>query len=73
MNENLKQIAEEMYVYQQAHGYWDDKTPELPLDELQLNLDCLDSWWYVEDFNETELRETMKKAIDLAGNIKLYN
>lgn len=72
MNENLKQIAEEMYVYQQSHGYWDDKTPKLPLEELQLELDCLDSWWYADDFNEQQLRETMKKAIDLADNIKLY-
>ena len=72
MNDGLKQIAEEIYKYQQTHEDWDSETADLPLDELQLELDCLDSWWYTDDFDEAELRETMKKAIDLADSINLY-
>lgn len=72
MNENLKLIAEEMYTYQQSHGYWDYSTIALPLEEIQAELDALDSFWDVYDFDEWELRATMEKVIELTENTKLY-
>lgn len=72
MDENLEQIAEEIYNYHQAYEYWDSETADLPLDELQAEIDELDSFWDVDEFNEQELRDVIRKTIDLADNTKLY-
>ena len=68
--DNLTYLAEEVYTYQQSNGYWDSQTADLPLEELQAELDCLDSFWDAEEFDETELRDTIRQTINLADDIK---
>lgn len=66
-------LGEEIYKYVQRYQIWSSDIANEPLDAIQSNLDDLDSFWYVEDFDETELRNIIRSSIELAYDIKLYN
>ena len=72
----LVELAKEIYQYQRTNEYWTAETADLPADELQEELHDLDDWLYLEDFDEKELRETIRKTVRLCDDIKenhLYN
>jgi hypothetical protein len=58
---DLHDLAEEVFNYQSRTEYWDNSI----FDNLQENLNSLDSFWSVEDFDYDELVKTIKRTLEL--------
>lgn len=58
---DLHDLAEEVFNYQSRTEYWDNSI----FDNLQENLNSLDSFWSVEDFDYDELVNTIKRTLEL--------
>lgn len=62
----MTDLAREVFNKQVRGADWDDSV----FNNLQSNLDTLDSWWNIEDYDRGELIRTIKGAIDLYNNTK---
>ena len=57
-------LAREVFNKQVSGADWDDSI----FDNLQDNLDTLESWWDIEDYNRDILIRTIKGAIEVYNN-----
>lgn len=69
----MTELAREVFNKQVRGADWDDSIFD-NLRDLQDNLDTLDSWWNIENYNLYELIRTIKEAIELYNDTsdKLY-